>query len=140
MDREPSIPFEMTGWSMAPWLKPGDLLLAEPTEPGRLVLGDVVVLRNRESGLSVVHRIVGKCDGAFPFQTKGDRNRERDPMTPAWEFQGVVRRRFRNGAWRSLRWRGVLRCLSVLGLYPGQRIPFWLSRSVLRKGIGCGDA
>jgi signal peptidase I len=127
----------MTGWSMAPWLRPGDILLVEPVvDPERLGLGDVVVLRNRESGVSIVHRIVRRSEGAFPFETKGDRNRERDPKDAVWEFQGVVARRFRNGDWTKLSGRRLFWTLSVLGLYPGQRLPIWMSRSTLRKVCG----
>ena len=141
MTSESPIPLEMTGWSMAPWLRPGDLLFVERVEdPNHLGLGEVVVFRDRESGHSVVHRIIQRTSGTPPFRTKGDRNREKDPLVPSWEFRGVVRRRFRNGDWKKLRWRRLLWFLSVTGLYPGQRIPRWMSVSSLRKVAGRGGA
>jgi signal peptidase I len=141
VDPESPIPLEMTGWSMAPWLRPGDLLLVDATaDPAGLNLGEVVVFRDRESGHAVVHRIVARSEGTLPFRTKGDRNHEKDPPVPSWEFRGVVRRRFRNGEWKELRWRRFLWLLSVSGLYPGQRIPSWMSVRSLRKGVGCGGA
>jgi hypothetical protein len=117
-------PFEMTGWSMAPWLKPGDLLLADP--PGRVGPGDVVVLRNRATDESVVHRVIRLS----PLQTKGDRNASYDPLTPDWRIEGVVTRRCRDGVWKPLRYRSVLRLVSLFGLYPGQKLPAWVGHVV----------
>jgi hypothetical protein len=114
----------MTGWSMAPWLKPGDLLLAESRD--LLYPGDVVVLRNRSTDDTVVHRVID----VSPLRTKGDRNGSYDPLTPDWTVNGVVTRRCRAGVWKPLRFGRALRVLSILGLYPGQRLPKWVGRVV----------
>ncbi len=115
---------EMSGWSMSPWLRPGDLLMVDPNIPfAKLHLGDLVVLRHRDADVALIHRIVAPSDGPFPFRTKGDRNREEDDSKTSWEFQGKVVRRYRNGGWSTPRWGNVFRWWSRLGLYPGQRLP-----------------
>jgi hypothetical protein len=115
-------------------------LVESVAAPERIGLGDIVVLRNRERGVSIVHRVVCRSEGLFPFHTKGDRNRQKDPQDPAWEFQGVVTRRFRQGIWTVLGWRRSLWFLSVSGLYPGQRLPAWLTRTAFRKVLRRGGA
>ncbi len=79
MDNEMAIP--VTGWSMAPLLRPGDrVLLGE----GPVRVGDVVVIRAPEQ--LVVHRVValvgGDGDAANWIVTRGDRVRRCDAPVP----------------------------------------------------------
>lgn len=130
--------FEMRGVSMAPWLKPEDVLLVDASVAKETIrAGDVIVFLNRGTGETVVHRVVRFRKGnGFPFETKGDRSREIDPVDADVEFQGKALRRLRSGKWKFLRFGRLLRFLSVFGLYPGQRFPRWMSRTSLLKVLG----
>jgi signal peptidase I len=126
-------PFEVSGISMAPWLMPGDVVWVEREFPSAsLKLGDLVVMQNRTSGSGYVHRVIR----ANPLQTKGDRNQMADPRSDDWIYGGRVRRFSRNQNLKPTRDGLLLWALCRFGLYPGQRIPRWLSRSNLRKKLG----
>ena len=128
------MPMEMSGWSMAPWLQPGDVLLVDiDVSPKELVPGDVVVVRPHEGENSIVHRVVSSSETLI--RTKGDRNGMVDPDWPLTKFVGKVVQRHRNGKWTDVGRGKLLLWLSVRGLLPGQRIPGWMSRTGLRKFI-----
>jgi len=127
-------PAEVCGHSMSPWLRPGDLLLVDRhVRVEALRFGEVVVMRHRESGRELVHRVVAREPhaGALAPRTKGDRNREPDGPPEQWTLAGRVVSRHRGGRWRPLRWRRLLGLACRLGLYPGQRLPATLARSPL---------
>jgi signal peptidase I len=68
------------GISMAPGLKPGDVLMVDPgISKETLRVGDVAVFRNATNGNAIAHRVV-----SLPLMTKGDRNRDTDPLTEEW--------------------------------------------------------
>ena len=127
--------YEMKLWSMAPLLRPGDVLLVETDRPiDRVLRGEVIVYREKNDAVSTAHRVIGFRNGrAFPFRTKGDRNALPDDRHGELMFEGVVARRIRGSDVTPLRWNRIYLTLSVLGLFPGQRIPSWLGRSNIKK-------
>jgi signal peptidase I len=117
------------GISMAPGLKPGDVLMVDPgISKETLRVGDVAVFRNATNGNAIAHRVV-----SLPLMTKGDRNRDTDPLTEEWVYEGKGIRRNRNGTWKPLRHGRALAAFSKWGLFPGQKLPLWLSRSFLKN-------
>jgi signal peptidase I len=75
-----------TGRSMNPTLQEPDLLEVKPYSTGRVRPGDVVCFRSRETGKTVVHRVVsvggqGTGDGGPKdgIRTRGDNNPTGDP-------------------------------------------------------------
>jgi hypothetical protein len=120
----------MAGVSMAPFLLPGDALLVDEVDSvSDLALGDVVVMKHEGTCERIVHRVVG----LNPLRTKGDRNSIWDPLDEAWRLGGVVTRRNRKGIWVSVFRGRIAYWLCRWGMYPGQKIPIWLSRSRLLK-------
>jgi hypothetical protein len=72
-------PFRVTGMSMSPLLKPGDLVLLEDlTAPPRV--GDVVLLRL--AAALVLHRVVSVDDEGGLLTTRGDAMRRSDAPLP----------------------------------------------------------
>lgn len=57
LDRGGSLRFEATGGSMAPFIRPGDVLGVEPVEPRHLTVGDVALYRAPD-GRPLAHRVV----------------------------------------------------------------------------------
>lgn len=77
--------------SMAPWLQPGDVVLAAPARPGMLEDGQIVVFESdRAPGGEITHRLVTqRADGRWV--TRGDANPVVDPRPVAPErITGVV--------------------------------------------------
>jgi hypothetical protein len=123
---------EFRGISMAPFLRPGDIVwVDERAGLADLRFGDVAVFRHRATGEAMAHRVIGPGP-----VTKGDRNREPDPPSDEWAFEGVAVRRYRSGRWSHLRFGRALALLSCWGLFPGQKLPSWLSRTSLRRRLG----
>lgn len=82
----------VTSGSMAPWMQPGDILLASPAEPASLGDGDVVVFAAPDApGGQITHRLRDqRGDGSWI--TKGDANSRPDAQAvPPGEITGVVR-------------------------------------------------
>ena len=130
------VPVVMRGVSLAPWLMPGDVLLLDRGVSVRdLRLGDVVVLKREGAEERIVHRIVREAPARlfFPFRTKGDRVGVEDPLDDELRFDGRVVARHRKGIWKSLKFRRLLWIMGKYDLYPGQRLPYWCSRSTVRK-------
>lgn len=128
-------PYEMKLWSMAPLLMPGDVLLVDAERPASSVRrGEIVVFRAPHDAVSTAHRVVGfRGNPSFPWRTKGDRNHAADDRAGPLAYEGVVTWRLRGRRATRLRWGLLYWCLSVLGLFPGQRIPSWLTRANSRK-------
>lgn len=117
----------VTSGSMAPWMQPGDILLASPASPASLGEGDVVVFDSAEApGGQITHRLVQlNADGTWI--TKGDANARADagsvaPERISGEVRMIIPRIGLPSLWiRKLEllplalWTGVL-ALSVLGV------------------------
>lgn len=70
-----SVRFQAGGFSMAPFIKDGDVVTLSPLRGQKPALGDVVAFSHPQNGSLCLHRIVSKR-GAF-YTTKGD-NKCRD--------------------------------------------------------------
>jgi len=68
-----------TGPSMNPTFKAGDGLEIAPYGDKRPACGDVISLRPKNKGTSIVHRVVMVCSGGV--RTRGDNNNHADPWT-----------------------------------------------------------
>jgi signal peptidase len=71
--------------SMEPRIRPGDILIAQPVDPGTLLPGQVVVVDNpADPGTLLVHRLVRRDSGGSLI-TRGDANATIDstPVTPS---------------------------------------------------------
>jgi signal peptidase I len=111
--------FRAKGWSMAPFIRDGDVIRVAPLsreEPG---LGQVVAFVRPQTGSLVVHRIVARHGEGYLLQ--GDNvPEESDGLVPRASILGRVTRIERGGkaVW--------------LGLGPERRLIAWFSRSGLR--------
>lgn len=117
--------------SMAPFLRPGDAVWAEPAVPASLRRGDVVVVR-REGDL-VTHRLVAVGDGQW--YTKGDNVRYLDPPVTVDAILGRVVAIERGGdriELRGYRWLIVSRVLGLASWWEARL--FRVGRRVKRLG------
>jgi signal peptidase len=83
----------VTGGSMEPAIPRGAAIVADPIDPSRLGVGDVVTFRVDEGRARVTHRITRSVilDGRLWFETKGDASAAPDPvLIPASAVTGVV--------------------------------------------------
>jgi len=83
----------LTG-SMRPGLPPGTLVVAKPTDPGRIRIGDVITFQLHSGQPEVAtHRVVGlgmTTKGERLFTTRGDANGANDPApVRAVQVRGV---------------------------------------------------
>ena len=114
------VPFRFCarGWSMAPFIRDGDVITIAPfrnTQPG---IGEVVAFVRPEAEVLVVHRVVAR-HGAYSF-IQGDSVADHsDGMVPPENLLGRVTRIERNGhnVW--------------VGLGPERYMIAWLSRTRL---------
>jgi signal peptidase I len=123
----------VTGNSMAPLLRPGDAVWAEPAVPASLRRGDVVVVRC--AGGLVTHRLVAVGDGEW--YTKGDNARHLDPPVTADAILGRVVAIERGGDRIELRgrqWAIVSRVLGLASWWEARL--FQVGRRVKRLGGG----
>lgn len=74
-------PLVVTTGSMAPSIKPGDLVLIDPKSGTMPKIGDVVTYQ-RPGEQPITHRVVGRGP-AGDYRTKGDANRQADPQPVA---------------------------------------------------------
>lgn len=78
-------PGVVTSESMAPWMRPGDIILAGPASPAGLERGDIVVFDRVETPSGeITHRLVGR-QRSGAWVTKGDANEAVDPRPVAPE-------------------------------------------------------
>lgn len=83
-------PNVVSSGSMAPWLRPGDIVLAQPASQADLEEGDIVVFRNA-TGQRITHRLVARQAGG-DWSTKGDANPTVDAATvDSADITGVIR-------------------------------------------------
>ena len=83
-------PTLVSGVSMEPALRAGDVAVTRDVEPEAVLVGDIV--RFREGGLYVLHRVVEIREeaGQRYFITQGDANNVEDAPLPARELEGKV--------------------------------------------------
>lgn len=114
------VPFRFCarGWSMAPFIRDGDLITVSPIQEALPGIGDVVAFVRPETGNLVVHRIVATHGAARSLQ--GDSGPAcPDGIIPPENLLGRVTRVERQG-------RDVW-----LGLGPERYLIAWLSRNGL---------
>ena len=133
--------FEFQGLSMAPWLMPGDIVVLSPKVlQENIRLGDVIVIEN-ESGQRICHRVVkmeSTPTSPFPFVLKGDRVPYCDDVQGHWKFVGKVLERIRDDHRSFISTHRIFVWMSLWGLYPGQTIPKYFSRTSL-KALFCRE-
>jgi hypothetical protein len=90
-------PFQFTalGWSMAPFIKPGDQLVIEPIGKRKPSIGEIVALSLSESGSYRVHRIVRRMEQGF--MVKGDNLLQADGIVTFEWILGRVKEVSRRG-------------------------------------------
>lgn len=83
--------FRAHGFSMAPLVRDGDVLLVRPTDPSSVRIGDVVLCRS-EQGRIVVHRVVSRLVGpdGHRFTVQGDAVSRPDEPIPGAQVYGRV--------------------------------------------------
>lgn len=115
-DAEP-LPLRIVGGSMAPFLRPGDLVRLLPLDPGGPRIGELVALA-ADAGHVVVHRVVAR---------QGERVVTRGDASPAADGAVALLARVvaAERAGRPLR----------LGLRRGRRLLAWLSRRGLLQPL-----
>jgi hypothetical protein len=112
------VPFRFCarGWSMAPFIRDGDVITVAPLGSSRPGVGEVVAFIRPEAGNLVVHRVVARRDAAVFIQ--GDSLPEcPDGIIPRENLLGRVTRIERNG--HEVR----------LSLGPERYLIAWLSRA-----------
>ena len=120
--------FRFLGYSMFPFLRPGDRLIVKQGSCGPPGIGDIVLFStgpSLKSGKLTAHRVVGRIS-EDRFITKGDNLPRQDPgLRHTRDIQGLVVMVARNGRLRSLasglrgragRW---VACFSRNNLTPG---------------------
>jgi len=107
-------PTVVSGVSMRPALRAGDLVLTTDVAPEKIAVGDIV--RFRVGGSYVLHRVVEIRQAAgLEFITRGDANNVDDPPLPASAVEGRVVTVLPGLGWPSIVVRLVLQWL--LGLF-----------------------
>lgn len=92
-------PAVVSGVSMEPTYKTGDLLIIRPVDPDDVETGDVI--RFRKGSIYVVHRVLDvedTKDGPV-FVTKGDNNNTPDEPILAYQVEGKVAARVPKAGW-----------------------------------------
>ncbi len=87
--------FRAFGWSMAPFIKPGDMLQIEPIGERKPLVGEVVAFSLPGSGGYRVHRIVQRL--AEGFLIKGDNMDQADGIITFECILGKVKKVSRRG-------------------------------------------
>jgi phage repressor protein C with HTH and peptisase S24 domain len=81
--------FEARGYSMAPFIRNGDVVTISPLRGRRARFGDVVAFANSTDGL-VVHRVVARGPGRY--EIRADNPGGADDIVPATSVFGAVTR------------------------------------------------
>ncbi len=75
------------GFSMYPFLKPGDRLVMKKDRPSSINVGDIVLFENDQPGLSrglIAHRVI-RIISKGGYLTKGDNLPRPDPELKSWD-------------------------------------------------------
>lgn len=135
---EDGLPVELrvTGSSMSPFVRSGDVIVVSPRPAAAIRLGDVVAFLRGEKRL-VVHRVVRRRgDG---FLTRGDASPRADGRVAGGEILGAVERVTRTGERVRLglgRERIAIAWLSRCGLLMAMLRPLrWLVSSTRRPAV-----
>jgi hypothetical protein len=114
--RDVDFRFRARGWSMAPFIRDGDVITVSPLRGALPHKGEVVAFEHPATGSLVVHRVVGRSSGSVTI--RGDAAlSEADGLIPTENLLGRVTRVERDG--RNVR----------LGLGAERRVVAWLSRA-----------
>ena len=116
LGRGVSFRFCARGWSMAPFIRDGDVITVSPIRRGRPGIGQVVAFTRPREGNLVVHRVVARR-GSDSFIQGDSVPGCADGLVPPENLLGRVTHIERNG-------RGVW-----LGLGPERYAIAWLSRT-----------
>ncbi len=108
--------FRARGWSMAPFIRDGDVITISPLQDVPPRTGEVVAFSRPGTGNLVVHRVIALRGSASLVQGDGVAGC-RDGIVPADNLVGRVTRVERNG------------CDVWLGLGPERAAIAWLSRA-----------
>lgn len=87
--------FRARGFSMSPFIKDGDIVLASPFGDAAPGLGDVVIFTVPWQGKIIIHRVVAKA--ADSYLIKGDNVPESYDVVPGANILGYVRMVERGG-------------------------------------------
>jgi signal peptidase I len=85
----------VSGRSMAPAIRPADILLIRAVESTRIAVGDVVLFAR--AGRLIAHRVVETRPAAHVLLTRGDANSHHDAPVTASQVVGRVEGLLRNG-------------------------------------------
>lgn len=124
----------LTGKSMKPFFRAGDILAVEAAQVEKLKIGNVIVFQSPKMKEAVVHRIIGRKspDGRTFFVTRGDNNpRLRERVFPEW-VRGRVIGSFRDNRLVTTSRPVELLCLPLSAWYRRLRL---LSRRPCQKMI-----
>lgn len=118
LDRGKPFRFRARGWSMAPFIRDGDVITVSAFTHSQPGTGDVVAFIRPGSGSLVVHRVVAR--GSHSALIQGDNGLEyQDGIIPSENLLGRVTRVERNGhrTWSGLGpERLIIAWLSAAGL------------------------
>ena len=139
-----SVRLRVSGTSMAPTLRPGELVGVEKTRMTEILPGEIVVFAR--DGRLIVHRVVAKIEscGESYLVTRGDRARKSDGPISSSQFVGRVNHIERGHARRraSLRLNLASRVISRLlsfsdrGTYLYLRLA-WCWREIFAGRAAC---
>jgi len=137
LGRGAALRVKVTGWSMAPFLRGGEVLTIKPCSSQGVRVGDVVLFRTRE-GCLAIHRVLRRrrqADDGWVFHTKGDARAVLDEPIPASCVLGKVCAVERDPGSPTARywnlesacWKAINRLIAMGGLL-GTRVTSVLSR------------
>lgn len=95
LEKGENFQFRALGWSMAPFIKPGDMLLIEPIGKRKPSVGEVVAFSLPVSGGYRVHRIIQRLKKGFLI--KGDNTVHDDGIVTFECILGKVKKVSRRG-------------------------------------------
>lgn len=96
LSRGENFRFRAHGWSMSPFIKPGDQLIITPINGNLLKLGQVVAFIHPGSNLCIVHRVIRRKGQDILIKGDNINNRD-DGWTPKENILGTVNKVLRNG-------------------------------------------
>lgn len=97
LENDQCVSIKMTGYSMYPTLRPGDIGVIEHCTPELLKTGDIIVFKTNRH--LVAHRLIAinKENNHFHFTAKGDKNPFSDPVFSQEMLVGRIKEIERNG-------------------------------------------